>query len=194
MRRWVRARRRAVGLCLSCGYDLAGNASGVCPECGTPAGPDAPDPKQVTGVAATLWSALAQRFTGRSGRRALVTTAVVLLLLVAAGVAIVVANRPEPPTFYPQDKFLRLSNYDGYTLYTPPTIAGPYRSIGAAVGAKGESVSGKMGYAPYSVAGVPNAWVMAVGIVNPGGQCGVVVLLRYDEEEDAGAATQPAER
>jgi hypothetical protein len=24
------------GLCLACGYDLTGNASGVCPECGTP--------------------------------------------------------------------------------------------------------------------------------------------------------------
>jgi hypothetical protein len=31
-RRW---RRRRVGSCPSCGYDLTGNASGVCPECGT---------------------------------------------------------------------------------------------------------------------------------------------------------------
>ena len=32
-----RRKRRAAGLqCLSCGYNLAGNASGVCPECGTP--------------------------------------------------------------------------------------------------------------------------------------------------------------
>lgn len=32
LRRW-RHRRR--GLCLRCGYDLAGNVSGVCPECGS---------------------------------------------------------------------------------------------------------------------------------------------------------------
>ncbi len=31
LRRW---RRRRKGLCLKCGYDLTGNASGVCPECG----------------------------------------------------------------------------------------------------------------------------------------------------------------
>jgi len=30
-RRW---RRRRKGLCLRCGYDLTGNVSGVCPECG----------------------------------------------------------------------------------------------------------------------------------------------------------------
>lgn len=30
-----RRRRRARGLCLRCGYDLTGNASSVCPECGT---------------------------------------------------------------------------------------------------------------------------------------------------------------
>jgi hypothetical protein len=38
---WVRRRRRLrakrAGLCGSCGYDLHGNESGVCPECGTPA-------------------------------------------------------------------------------------------------------------------------------------------------------------
>ena len=28
-------RRRKLGLCLKCGYDLTGNVSGVCPECGT---------------------------------------------------------------------------------------------------------------------------------------------------------------
>lgn len=28
---------RGPGLCVSCGYDLTGNTSGVCPECGTPA-------------------------------------------------------------------------------------------------------------------------------------------------------------
>jgi hypothetical protein len=31
LRRW---RRRRKGLCLKCGYDLTGNTSGVCPECG----------------------------------------------------------------------------------------------------------------------------------------------------------------
>jgi hypothetical protein len=30
-----RRRRGAAGLCVSCGYSLAGNTSGVCPECGT---------------------------------------------------------------------------------------------------------------------------------------------------------------
>lgn len=29
-------RRYPVGRCQSCGYDLTGNASGICPECGTP--------------------------------------------------------------------------------------------------------------------------------------------------------------
>lgn len=32
--RWLSARRRMDGLCLTCGYDLMGNVSGVCPECG----------------------------------------------------------------------------------------------------------------------------------------------------------------
>jgi hypothetical protein len=33
-----RRRRKAIesGRCPSCGYDLAGNVSGVCPECGVP--------------------------------------------------------------------------------------------------------------------------------------------------------------
>jgi hypothetical protein len=30
----LQQRRRAGGQCLSCGYDLRGNVSGVCPECG----------------------------------------------------------------------------------------------------------------------------------------------------------------
>ena len=28
------ASRKAKGLCVGCGYDLTGNVSGVCPECG----------------------------------------------------------------------------------------------------------------------------------------------------------------
>lgn len=32
----IRRRRRVQGLCRRCRYDLTGNASGVCPECGTP--------------------------------------------------------------------------------------------------------------------------------------------------------------
>jgi hypothetical protein len=34
-RRSLRARRSRAGLCRTCRYDLTGNASGVCPECGT---------------------------------------------------------------------------------------------------------------------------------------------------------------
>ena len=33
--RRLRSRRRLPGNCSACGYDLAGNTSGVCPECGT---------------------------------------------------------------------------------------------------------------------------------------------------------------
>jgi len=40
-RRWhdwkLRQWRRQHGLCQSCGYDLTGNVSGVCPECGATA-------------------------------------------------------------------------------------------------------------------------------------------------------------
>ena len=32
----MRGRRRTSGLCSVCSYDLTGNTSGVCPECGTP--------------------------------------------------------------------------------------------------------------------------------------------------------------
>ena len=32
-----RRRRAATGLCAACGYDLTGNVSGVCPECGAAA-------------------------------------------------------------------------------------------------------------------------------------------------------------
>ena len=36
------AHRRAAGRCVKCDYDLTGNVSGVCPECGTPCGPRPP--------------------------------------------------------------------------------------------------------------------------------------------------------
>jgi hypothetical protein len=32
--RWIRVRRQRRGACLDCGYDLTGNVSGTCPECG----------------------------------------------------------------------------------------------------------------------------------------------------------------
>lgn len=32
--RWRRSPRSGPGLCRTCGYDLSGNVSGVCPECG----------------------------------------------------------------------------------------------------------------------------------------------------------------
>ncbi len=35
-RPYERWRRRCRGLCVVCAYDLTGNTSGVCPECGTP--------------------------------------------------------------------------------------------------------------------------------------------------------------
>lgn len=38
-------RNRRIGLCPSCGYDLTGNVSGVCPECGAPS----PDPQRTAG-------------------------------------------------------------------------------------------------------------------------------------------------
>jgi len=31
---WGQLRERSVPVCIHCGYDLTGNASGVCPECG----------------------------------------------------------------------------------------------------------------------------------------------------------------
>lgn len=33
-REGIRRRRRAKGLCAACGYDLTGNVTGRCPECG----------------------------------------------------------------------------------------------------------------------------------------------------------------
>jgi hypothetical protein len=41
---WWRCLRVLPGHCQNCGYDLTGNVSGVCPECGT-AVPDARTPK-----------------------------------------------------------------------------------------------------------------------------------------------------
>lgn len=35
---WRRRRRRDLPLCECCGYNLTGNESGICPECGEPAG------------------------------------------------------------------------------------------------------------------------------------------------------------
>jgi rubrerythrin len=32
----IRERRAAKGACRVCGYDLTGNVSGICPECGLP--------------------------------------------------------------------------------------------------------------------------------------------------------------
>jgi hypothetical protein len=34
--RWRRERRHAAKVCVTCGYSLTGNVSGICPECGTP--------------------------------------------------------------------------------------------------------------------------------------------------------------
>jgi predicted amidophosphoribosyltransferase len=34
---WWRDRRIPPGHCQNCGYDLTGNVSGICPECGQPA-------------------------------------------------------------------------------------------------------------------------------------------------------------
>lgn len=46
VRRWCSARlARSVGHCRMCGYDLTGNVSGVCPECGTPATPGGSRPR-----------------------------------------------------------------------------------------------------------------------------------------------------
>lgn len=38
---WLTRRRMRPGCCARCGYDLTGNRSGVCPECGTPTPADA---------------------------------------------------------------------------------------------------------------------------------------------------------
>jgi hypothetical protein len=36
--KWRREARLRAGCCISCGYDLTANTSGICPECGTPIG------------------------------------------------------------------------------------------------------------------------------------------------------------
>lgn len=33
---WTERRQRRLSVCSACGYDLTGNVSGICPECGTP--------------------------------------------------------------------------------------------------------------------------------------------------------------
>ncbi len=50
---WPARRRRGPGQCRRCGYDLTGNASGVCPECGTPLRPRA-DPSPVADALAAM--------------------------------------------------------------------------------------------------------------------------------------------
>ena len=40
-RRSLRSRRLVAGRCTECGYDLTGNVSGTCPECGDPTAPKA---------------------------------------------------------------------------------------------------------------------------------------------------------
>lgn len=49
-RRRRRRRRGRSGLCRECGYSLAGNVSGVCPECGTRTGPASAAPPAATEI------------------------------------------------------------------------------------------------------------------------------------------------
>ena len=42
----IGVRRNARGECLDCGYDLRGNTSGICPECGQPI-PSSPSPELI---------------------------------------------------------------------------------------------------------------------------------------------------
>ena len=52
IRRRVRSRRRLrAGLCVRCGYDLTGNVSGACPECGAAAGSVAAEERENTTLA-----------------------------------------------------------------------------------------------------------------------------------------------
>jgi len=44
---WRRRRRRAKGLCVGCGYDLTGNVTGVCSECGTATASPPTDPSHM---------------------------------------------------------------------------------------------------------------------------------------------------
>ncbi len=45
---WYRDRRPLPGICHKCGYDLTGNISGVCPECGQVIPTPSANPAQVT--------------------------------------------------------------------------------------------------------------------------------------------------
>lgn len=68
--RYRRFQREAKGLCLQCGYDLAGNVSNVCPECGDGRRPDpsmdrSMIPFRETLAAGEALSARLNRFRGR---------------------------------------------------------------------------------------------------------------------------------
>src|SRR5205085_1172569 len=95
---WCVNRRYLAGQCRSCGYDLAGNASGVCPECGTPADGSGP-PERITGAGATLWCAVRPGFSDRARRRALVVLCVILGLVVMTSAVVYYVNRPAPPRY-----------------------------------------------------------------------------------------------
>jgi hypothetical protein len=49
-----RLRSRGPGMCSSCGYNLTGNTSGVCPECGTPKTVGTADEPPLTALAPTM--------------------------------------------------------------------------------------------------------------------------------------------
>ena len=61
--------RRAAGLCNRCGYDLTGNVSGACPECGTAVGQRTARPMAWT-TSASAAAVAAGRSECRTGRRA----------------------------------------------------------------------------------------------------------------------------
>ena len=43
-RKWLESERLRHGLCIKCQYNLTGNVSGVCPECGTAVEQPEPNP------------------------------------------------------------------------------------------------------------------------------------------------------